>query len=68
MRNLLLATAAVAAIVSATSVSAADLMVDEMAMVAAVPTGDWSGAYVGGHLGYANSEWIKALVRAYFKP
>jgi len=53
MRNLLMATAVIAAAASITQVSAADLLVDEVAIAAAAPTGDWGGAYVGAHLGYA---------------
>ncbi|OEO27912.1 hypothetical protein VW23_007315 [Devosia insulae DS-56] len=34
--------------------NAADLIVDEVAMAAAVPAGDWTGAYVGGNIGWSS--------------
>lgn len=38
---------------AAGAANAADLIVDEVALEAAVPSGDWSGAYIGGHAGFA---------------
>lgn len=44
---------------AAGAANAADLIVDDVALEAAVPAGDWSGAYVGGHVGYASgtADW-----------
>jgi outer membrane immunogenic protein len=39
---------------AAGAANAADLIVDEVALEAAVPSGDWTGAYVGGNIGYAS--------------
>lgn len=49
-----IAFASVLLLSAAGAANAADLIVDEPAMAAAMPSGDWTGAYVGGHAGYAS--------------
>jgi opacity protein-like surface antigen len=39
---------------AAGAANAADLIIDDVAVEAAVPSGDWTGAYLGGHAGYAS--------------
>lgn len=54
-----IAFASVLLLSAAGAANAADLIVDEPAMAVPVATGDWTGAYVGGHIGWVsgNVDW-----------
>jgi len=54
-----IALASVLLLSAAGAASAADLIVDEPAMAVPAATGDWTGAYVGGHIGWVsgNVDW-----------
>lgn len=54
-----IAFASVLLLSAAGAANAADLIVDEPAMAVPAATGDWTGAYVGGHIGWVsgNVDW-----------
>lgn len=49
-----IAFASVLLLSAAGAANAADLIVDEVAVEAAAPVADWTGAYVGGHVGWVS--------------
>jgi outer membrane immunogenic protein len=69
LRNFLLATTALIAVASATSVFAADLIIEEpVGIIEVEAPSDWSGAYVGVHAGYgtADVEWASLPTGFFF--
>lgn len=57
MKNFLLATTALVAAASATTVFAADLIIDAPApYVEMAVANDWTGAYIGGHVGAGSAD------------